>query len=108
MKGEINNGKAEAFLICDSSFKESNCDFVKWLVSEGYEFGGYHGNYGVCDWLYVSITRKVYAYGMPGVALTTAIGNHAITLDEFMTIYRIYKKYEGKELFVFHSQRFDY
>lgn len=45
---------------------------------------------------------------MPGVCLAQPIGNHAITLEEFITIYDIYKKYEGKDVFVFHSERFDY
>jgi hypothetical protein len=45
---------------------------------------------------------------MPGVELVGAIGSHAINIDEFMTIYNIYKKYENKELFVFHEERFDY
>lgn len=36
------------------------------------------------------------------------IGNHAITISEFLSIYSIFKEYEGKELFTFHSERFDY
>ena len=57
--------------------------------------------------MYIDITRKLYAYGMPGIAIVYVIGEHAITLDEFKTIYAIYKKYEGKELFTFHKERFD-
>lgn len=45
---------------------------------------------------------------MPGVGLAEPLGNHAITIEEFKTIYSIYKKYEGKELFVFSSAKFDY
>ena len=45
---------------------------------------------------------------MPGVSLALPIGNHAITIDEFKTIYAIFKKYEGKELFTFSNERFDY
>ena len=58
--------------------------------------------------LHVVFTRKLFSYGMPGVAKAGVIGDHAITVDEFKTIYAIYKKYEGKDLFVFHSERFDY
>ncbi len=32
---------------------------------------------------------------MPGVGIAPVIANHAITLDEFMTVYNIYKKYDG-------------
>ena len=77
------------------------------LQGEDFTFGGYHGNYG-CWWVHINITRKQYAYGMPGVSLALPIGNHAITIDEFKTIYAIFKKYEGKELFTFSNERFDY
>lgn len=103
----IGEGKREAFLVCDRSLISVNAPFLKWLCEEGFVFGGYHGNYG-CSWIYVNITRKQYAYGMPGVGLAEPLGNHAITIEEFKTIYSIYKKYEGKELFVFSSAKFDY
>ena len=90
---------AESFLVCDETFKNSNSAFVEWLKSEGFTYAWYKGNYGVCDWAYINITSKQYAYGMPGVQITTPTGNHAITVDEFMVIYNIYKKYDGKELF---------
>ena len=32
---------------------------------------------------------------MPGVEIVKALGNHAITIDEFKKIYAIYEKYEG-------------
>ncbi len=106
-KLHIGQGKVEVFLICDKSLGDCNAPFLAWLREEGFTFSGYHGNYGCC-WAYANITRKEYAYGMPGVALAKPLGNHAITIDEFKTIYEIYKKYEGKDLFVFHSERFDY
>ena len=103
----IGSGKTEAFLVCDKSLEKCDAPFLIWLRDEGFTFGGYHGNYG-CWWVYINITRKQYAYGMPGVSLAQPIGNHAITIEEFQTIYAIYKKYDGKELFVFHVDRFDY
>lgn len=45
--------------------------------------------------------------GCRGVAITRPIGGHAITLEEFWTIYQIYRKYQGKEIFVFLEQPFD-
>ncbi len=103
----IGGGKTEAFLVCDKSLGECGAPFFKWLRDEGFRFGGYHGNYG-CWWAHVNITRKQYAYGMPGICLAQAIGDHAITIEEFQTVYGIYKKYEGKAPFVFHDERFDY
>ena len=90
---KIGGGKPEAFLVCDKSLADCKAPFFKWLQSEDFTFGGYHGNYGC---------------GMPGVSLALPIGNHAITIDEFKTIYAIFKKYEGKELFTFSNERFDY
>lgn len=104
---KIGGGKTEAFLVCDKSLGDCEAPFLNWLRSEGFSFGGYKGNYG-CWWVHINITRKQYAYGMPGQELAKAIGNHAITIDEFKTIYGIYKKYSGKGLFVFNSERFDY
>ena len=104
---KIGGGRTEAFLVCDRSLADCEAPFIKWLRSEGFTYGGYHGNYGCC-WAHINITRKQYAYGMPGVGLALPIGNHAITIDEFKTIYAIYKKYEGKDLFTFNKERFDY
>ena len=106
-KLRIGEGKSEAFLVCDRSLESLDAPFFKWLREEGFTFGGVHGNYG-CPWAHVNITRKQFAYGMPGVALAKATGNHAITIEEFHTIYSIYRKYDGKGLFVFNSKRFDY
>ena len=103
----ISQGKPEAFLVCNKSLESIHAPFFKWLRDEGFTFAGYHGNYG-CHWAHVNITRKQYAYGMPGVELVKPIGNHAITIEEFMTIYEIYKKYEGKNPLVFHSVNCDY
>lgn len=76
-------------------------------MNEGFKLGSHHGNYG-CWWIYVDITNKQYAYGMPSIEVIGAIGNHAITINEFMTIYNIYKKYENKGIFVFNKESFDY
>lgn len=106
-KLRIGQGSAEAFLVCDKSLGDYKAPFYAWLAAEGYTFAGYHGNYG-CSWAYINISRKQYAYGMPGVHVVKPIGNHAITMDEFMTIYRIYEQYQGKPPLVFHSQICDY
>ena len=99
----------EAFLVCDKSLGDPNAPFMKWLESEGFNFGQLgHGCYSNVWWVYINLTSKLYIYGMPGIKMTNTICNHAITIDEFKTIYGIYKKYEGKDIFVFHKKRFDY
>ena len=104
---KIWEGKKKAFLICDTSLKNSDAPLFKFLKEEGYTYGSHKGNYG-CPWIHVDITTKQYACGAPGIELVGAIGDHAITVGEFMMIYKIYKKYENKSLFVFHEERFDY
>lgn len=101
------DGKKQVFLVFDDSLGDSKAPFYRFLRNEGYSYGSHHGNYGCC-WAYVDITTKQYACGIPGIKLVGEIGNHAITIQEFLTIYEIYKKYEGKETFVFHKKRFDY
>ena len=104
---KIWEGKKKAFLVCDKSFKDMNAPFLEFLKKEGYTYGSHKGSYG-CPWVHVDITTKQYAYGMPGIEPVGAIGDHAITIGEFMTIYNIYKKYENKSIFVFDKERFDY
>jgi len=98
-KTYIGSTGAESFLICDNSFKDIDAPFFSWLADEGFEFAGRKGHYDVCDWAYVNITHKIYGFGMPGVQFGNAIGNKAITIEDFKVIYQIYKRYEGKELF---------
>lgn len=97
---KIGGWPAEAFLVYDDSLRDIRAPFYDWLREEGFSFGGYHGSYGL-RWVFINITRKQYAYGMPGIKVVQPIGNHAVTLDEFMAIYNIYKKYEGKSPLVF-------
>ncbi len=95
------------FLVCDDSLKQHDSEVTKWLRSQGFKSTSYSGCWG-CNWIFINIKQKLYALGRPGVAYAQVVGDHAITMDEFKTIYEIYKKYEGKDLFVFHKERFDY
>lgn len=104
---DIHSIGPEAFLVCDKSLNRIDSPFLSWLQSEGFKYGGYKGCYDNVCWIHINITNKTYAYGMPGQAIIKATGNHAITIDEFKTIYAIYQKYEGKDLFVFKNIRFD-
>lgn len=83
------------FLIKDESLKDSyNSRIYAWLKEEGFSSWGRKGAF-CTDWIYINILSKIYAHGMPGVGITQVVANHAITFDEFLTIYNIYKKYEG-------------
>ena len=91
----ISEGKA-CFLIKDKSLFEGWDSFVyEWLRKEGFVSWGKKGDCSRVDWVYININSKVYAPGIPGIRVTSEIGPHAITFDEFLLIYNIYKKYEG-------------
>ncbi len=88
----------EAFLVKDPSLKDMEAPFLCWLRETGFKLAWHKGHYDVCDWVFVNITHKLFAYGMPGVEIVQAIGDHAITISEFFTIWNIYDKYEGLDL----------
>ena len=94
-KLSISKLPAESFLIKDESLQDIDAPFLVWLRENGFKLGFSKGHYSVCDWVFVNITHKLYAYGMPGVKIVNPIGNHGITVDEFYTIYNIYSKYSG-------------
>ena len=92
----------EAFLVKDESLHDANAPFFTWLKEHGFEHGmADKGHYDICDWVYVNLTYKSFAYGMPGPEVITTSGNHAITLEDFYTIYGIFSKYEGLDALVF-------
>ena len=86
------------FLVKDDELKKGfDSDFVKYLEFYNFSTWGKRGNYG-CEWIFVNLNSKKYALGVPGIELTTPIGNHAITINEFKCIFDIYKKYHGKKI----------
>ena len=93
----INKVPAEAFLIKDESLKKADAAFYKWLRENSFRYAWSKGHYGM-DLVFVNITHKLYVYGMPGVEIVKPIGNHAITIDEFMSIYNIYSGYTGMRI----------
>lgn len=76
----------------------------KFLEDEGFIPWGKAKSHEGVDWLYINIYSKVYSKGMYGAALTKVVGDHAITFDEFLTIYSIYKKYDGLDVLKMNEQ----
>jgi len=66
----------------------------KWLYDHGFISWGVKGIYPGVDWVFVNIYSKVFAPGLRGYAVTSVVCDHAVTFEEFETIYNIYKKYE--------------
>ena len=86
------------FLVSGEDLGKQESKFIDFLRSEGFRC-----KYGFwdCPWVWVNIETKVYGRGRPGVAYAGVIGGHAISIDEFMTIYDIYKKYSGLKVLEF-------
>lgn len=88
------------FLIKDKDLlKGVESEIANWLEKEGFELckGWWRG----VDWIYININSKTYMGGMPGISVTTPVGGHAITIEEFKAIYSVFKKYEGKTVLSF-------
>lgn len=85
---------AATFYIVDSKLEHRDDDsFILWLKSEGYRLQSVgHPTADHC--LYVNVASKVYNWGMAGILLSPILFDHAIHIDEFMTIYEIFKKYD--------------
>ena len=96
-KREISSGNSCILVRDDSLLDGWKSPIYSWLKEEGFTSWGRKGVYSGVDWVYINLTSKIFAPGMPGIPITSVIGNHAITLDEFKTIYYIFKNYEGLE-----------
>ena len=103
MEERVNFEKV-GFLVYGESLSVADSDFIRWLRAEGFRSAYLKGCWG-CSWVFVSITCKTYAYGMPGIKIVQPLGNHAVTIDEFRQIYGLYKKYEGLAPLQFESQQ---
>ena len=90
---DIGSGKA-CILVREKGLGDSGHPFWKWLLDEGFHLWHNHGNFGM-DWVFVNLNSMIVAPGMPGIKVTTTIREHAITAEEFKTIWGIFMRYEG-------------
>lgn len=94
-KNNISSGTS-CFMIRDASLSDPDADFFQWLKDNGFtkwKRGRPHNER--VDWVYVNPNTRLYTPGVLGIHWTEIVQNHAITIEEFMTIYRIYEKYKG-------------
>lgn len=79
------------YLFCLVYIKGCESEFWKYMSQEKFkfEFGG------GCPWVFVNINKKTYKKGKAGICFGPVFGDHAVTVEEFKTIWEIYKKYEG-------------
>ena len=75
---------------------EKGKSFIRpYLRSKGFKAFG-HGYCG-CDWMWVILDKKEYAYGMPGIKMADTMYEHAVTVEEYNTILKLYE--EGVDLY---------
>lgn len=87
----ISDGSA-TLLVYDESIG-INCEFENWLKDEGFNYWRYSKGWyeGVCQ-IYINLNSKLIARGMPDISVTEPLGHHAVSIDEFKTIYSIFNK----------------
>ena len=86
---------SSSFLIKDDELLNGwYSSFVEFLKNEGFHTWGRKGYFDKVNWIYINLNTMKFAFGIPGVAITEPIGKHAITKEEFIQIYNIYKKYD--------------
>lgn len=78
--------------------KMEKSSLYRWLRKEKFISWGKNGWHSGVDWMYINLSSKVYAPGIPGSCASSVIGNHAVSADEFKLIYNIFKKYEGLDV----------
>lgn len=94
--GSIRAGSA-AFLVKGPEVAGQDSPFLTWLQERGYSSWKYSKGYTDITWVWVNLSSKNYARGIPGIRLTREIGDHAITVEEFKMILAFFDKYTGKE-----------
>ena len=81
-------------VVTEKGLGKNEHPFWNWLREEGFHSWLHHGNYGM-DWIFINLNSMIYAPGMPGIRIVGPIREHAITVEEFKTIWGIYMQYEG-------------
>lgn len=89
----------EAFLIQDDRLKSPAFPLVKQLREDGFREWSLGNSPRVKSFLYVNLNTKTYSYGRSGVPVTGLIGGRAISADDFLRIYKIYRPTDRHALF---------
>lgn len=93
-ENQLKTGSA-TFLIIDPALEHKDDDpFILWLKEEGFKRQMF-GHATASHSLYVNVNSKVFNWAMAGESLASVVFDHAIHIDEFKTIYNIFKQYEG-------------
>lgn len=95
-KPSISSGTACFLIQDDSLYEKYHAPFFTWLKDSGYTlWPGSRGYSEHVNWVYVNLTSKMFCPGIPGIPVTRAVADHAITIEEFQQIHAIFAKYAG-------------
>lgn len=70
-------------------FEKGKSFITPYLRSKGFKPFG-HGYCG-CDWIWVILDQKRYSYGMLGIKMADTMYDHAVTVDEYNTILKLFE-----------------
>jgi len=88
--------KQGCFLIKDKSLLQGwDSTVYHYLWSKGFVRWQKKGISRGVDWVFANICDKIFAPGIPGYPVTAVACDHAVTFEEFKTIYEIFNKYIG-------------
>ena len=103
----IGEGKA-CIVVRDQGLDKLDHEFWKWLHDEGFTMWHSHGHYKSIDWVFINLNSMVYAPGMPGIKIVTPIRElPGMTVEEFKTIWGIYKYREEHPVITVYEEKDD-
>ena len=92
-RGEMDTSKNGYSILV--KFEKGKSFITPYLRDKGFKPFG-HGYCG-CNWIWVLLDRKKYAYGMPGIKMADTMYDHAVTVEEYNTILKLYE--QGVDLY---------
>ena len=73
-----------------------NEKLLKYLKENNYNWVNISSSIPRGQWYFINLNTRMCIVGRIGIAqVSEVVGNHAISVDEFIIIAEIYKKYEG-------------
>lgn len=85
-------GSDVCFLVKGREIEDRFSSFWDWLSDNRFRSWGQSEHNPKVDWVFINMRSKLYAIGFK---LADPIFGHAITVDEFFTVWNIYSKYNA-------------
>ena len=83
------------FLVRFNDDSESD-KLLKYLKENDYKWVNISSSIPKGPWHFINLNTKMCIVGRVGIGqVSEVVGNHAISVDDFITIYKIYEKYKN-------------